>query len=269
MAYGDRNRSVSERDVGILSILGMGISSAVGIAAAVVVDLFQHREASALYVINRWFLEVTSMLGVDSVPLYGVMLILMAIGAGSIIYFEPLTQRGAFARGFGLLAILVTLAPSDLGTPLEAPTTPAASALRVPATNASLSLTQDRAAASQRYELRIQVEFPEGLDRDWQAMIRRGTLAGKLWNPDTETRYSLFRNSGADISYDDGILRIETSIAGTAPSADLWLVVEADGYAIKESQFNARDGANPIWKVEMEPSGMPLLLLRLRHSYRF
>ena len=100
-------------------------------------------------------------------------------------------------------------------------------------------------------------------------MVRRGTVAGKLWNPETKTTYNLFRSSGARMSYGDNTLRIETALPGTSATTELWILMEADGYTILEESFEARQGPNRIWTLEMEPSSTPLFLQRLRHSYRF
>jgi hypothetical protein len=275
------SRAYLERDIGVFSRAGLGGVAALGIGSAILVDLTQQREASALYVLNRWILEVTSLLGLDSIPLYGVMLILMAIGGGTVLFFQPVTMRGAFAQGFGALAALVTLAPSDLGTPLQAPAesmTPrsnldaAFGPARLGGEDAFLlpiSAAASQQAAGQNYQLRIQIEFPQGLRTDVDTMIGRNQLAGKLYNPETGIRYNLFRNSGAEMDYSGGVLRIVTQVKAADAEADLQLLVEADGYEIHEDSFTVRRGANPIWQVTMEESRQPLFLQRLRHSYRF
>ncbi|GGY51054.1 hypothetical protein [Parvularcula lutaonensis] len=280
MTYGDGKRAYADRDYGPVNVIGFGLASALGIAAAVIVDLVQQREASALYVINRWVIEVTSMLGISSVPLYGVMLLLMAIGAISVVFTQPTTLRGAFAQGFGALAVLVTVAPADLGAPLEAP----AEETRSPemmnfdeafAEPARIGGAQLVPVAVQRqgqyYQLRIKIDFPNGLKQDIDEMIRRNRLVGKLWNPETGKRYNIFRTSGAEIDYDesDGTLRIITKVAAADEEAELWILIEAEGYRITEERFVAKVGPNPIWTVDMQPSTTPLLVQRLRHSYRF
>lgn len=294
MAYAKSKRELIDREVGFLTVSGYGLAAAVGIGVAVVVDLFQHREASALYVINRQVIDLTTLLGVDAFPLYTVMLLLMVVGAGSILFFEPITFRGAFAQGFGLLAALVTIAPSDLGSPLMGPAAldgamefddsmfdegafdeEASLGLLPEVVPASLSAIATTAMTStalqdeQEYQLRIQVKFPDGLKEDFQDMVRRGTLAGKLYNPQTNTVYNLFRNSGARMGYRDGTLRIETVVDGIDASTDLWILVEADGYKIKEQKYAAKSGVNRIWNIEMEESNTPLFIQRLRHSYSF
>jgi hypothetical protein len=277
MAYGDRARN-SARSFGPLSIFGVSLASAFGIGTAVVVDLLQQREASALFVLNRVMMDLTSLLGLGALPLYGVMLVLMTVGGLSIFFLQPQTMRGAFVQGFGLLATVLTIAPSDLGAPLDAPSSQPAmlnNAGLAPVGGGGERLVRASAAqrsdqaASTSYQLRLQIEFPEGLPSDLETMLRRRKLTGKLFNPETGVRYDLFRNSGAELSFENDILRIRTDVRGADGSADLKLLVEADGYKILEDEFAAQSGPNRIWSVTMEPSNMPLVVQRLRHSYSF
>ncbi|MEO0700037.1 MAG: hypothetical protein AAFY81_10055, partial [Pseudomonadota bacterium] len=243
-------------------------AAALGIGAAVIVDLLQQREASALFVINRWILDLTGLLSIGDIPLYGVMLILMAIGGASVMFLQPITFRGAFGQGFGLLAALVTIAPSDLGAPLAGPDTvmfePVSPTLE-PASLAAAATQQH----SDHYDLRIQIIFPNGLDSDVYTMIRRNRLAGRVYDTSTGVSYNLFRNTGAQIDYEDGVLRIEAQIRGSAERTELKSRIEASGYSIQEASFTAREGANPVWTIRMEPSSQPLVLQRLRHSYSY
>ncbi len=268
MAYGDNRRISVDRNFGVFSITSLAIAAALGIGSAVIVDLLQQREASALFVINRWILDLTSLLSISDIPLYGVMGILMVIGAASVMFLQPVTFRGAFGQGFGLLAALVTIAPSDLGSPLAGPDTVMFEPSTVTLEPASLS-----AAAVQRhedhYDLRIQVVFPDGLENDVYTMIRRNRLAGRIYDTSSDVSYNLFRNSGAQLDYEDGVLRIEAQIRGSADRTELKARIEADGYLIEESSFTAREGANPVWTIRMEPTNQPLFMQRLRHSYSF
>lgn len=119
MSYGERKgaRAVPG-DYSMVDKIGFGFAAALGIAVATFFDMTQASEASAVFVVNKWLANFTTMLGLGSIPLYGVLLILMAVGAASILYFQPVTFRGAFAQGFGALAAIMTIAPSDLGQPL-------------------------------------------------------------------------------------------------------------------------------------------------------
>ena len=276
MAYGDRNMRKEPGAFGFVDIAGMGLAASFGIVAAIVFDLTQHDESSALFVINKWVARVTEMVGVGSIPLYGVVLLLMGLGAASILYFQPVTLRGAFAQGFGALAALTTIAPSDLGTALpgadedlpppafEAPAevTPARYVPVSAATNATL-------VAKEGYRIRIKVTFPDGLKEDIEAMIRKGTLRGRLWNEASNVRYNIFRSGGGELEYENGDLYVTTLLPGTEPTATLWARIEADGYAIQVENYMARQGANPVWTINMRPSGRPLFLQRMTESYRF
>ncbi len=121
MAYGDRKVNKLPSEFGFSDYFGLSFAGALGIVIAMLVDLQQSADASALFVINRWMGYLGSVFGFGELPLYAVLLIMMAIGALSIFYFQPVSFQAAFAQGFGVLAALMTIAPSDLGGALNAP----------------------------------------------------------------------------------------------------------------------------------------------------
>ena len=271
MAYGDRNMRKEPGSFGAVDLMGMGVAAAFGIAAAIVFDLTQHDEGSALFVLNKWVAQLTEVVGMGSIPLYGVVLMLMALGATSILYFQPVTMRGAFAQGFGALAALMTVAPSDLGTALpggEEDLPPPAFEEPASVVPAAFAAKTVAASQSQGYSVRIRVNFPEGLD-DIQAMIRKGTLRGKLHNETEGRTYNLFRAGGGELEYENGTLFVTTRLPGEADTATLWARIEADGYAIQVENYLAKQGANPVWVINMRPSGRPLFLQRMGQSYNF
>ena len=267
MAYGDRNMRREPGGFGAVDLMGMGLAAAFGIAAAIVFDLTQHDEGSALFVINKWVANVTEMVGIGAIPLYGVVLLLMGLGAFSILYFQPVTMRGAFAQGFGALAALATVAPSDLGTALPSgdAALPAATA---PTVIEPVAFAAARAAKAEGYAVRIRVNFPDGLD-DIETMIRKGSLRGKLHDEAGGRTYNLFRSGGGDLDFEDGTLLIATRLPGAADTATLWARIEAEGYAIQVENYLARQGANPVWTINMRPSNRPLFLQRMGQSYTF
>ena len=285
MAYGDRNMRKEPGSFGAVDLLGMGLAAAFGIIAAIVFDLTQHDEGSALFVINKWIARLTEVVGIGAIPLYGVVLILMGLGALSILYFQPVTMRGAFAQGFGALAALTTIAPSDLGTALpgggaedlpppafEQPaTTQPASFVAAAGTSSTTNVASATAslARAEGYAVRIRVNFPDGLSGDIAGMVQRGTLRGRLWNETAGRTYNLFRSGGGELEFENGSLFIETVLPGKAETATLWTRIEAEGYAIQVENYMARQGANPVWTVNMRPSGRPLFLQRMGQSYRF
>jgi len=308
MSYGER-KGVSKLpgEYNFADMVGFGLAGALGIVFAVMADMQQSDDASALFTISRWFSYVSEMIGIGALPLYVVILILMAIGAGAVYYFQPVTLQGAFAQGFGVLAAVMTIAPSDLGRPLDAPDMPTImneteasvgaqarfagyvgdiegavmrdslfqEAVYTPGSNTA-TRSRPRAVAFQsseevRFNLTIEIMLPNGLKQDADTMIRRGTMRGKLRNDDTGQNYNVFRNSGAIIrtSSNNDKMTIMTSVPGNGNSADLRARIEIDGYAINLESFTAATGRNNTWQISMTPSSTPLFMQRLGQSYDF
>lgn len=119
MPYGVKRGLRTPGEFGIGDIMGLGLSGAAGIVAALITDYQQQAEASALYTLNHWSVSLGSLIGFTEIPLWGVIVFLIAVGAGSIFYFQPITRQGAFAQGFGLLAVLMTAIPADLAAGIE------------------------------------------------------------------------------------------------------------------------------------------------------
>ena len=284
MAYGERNFRKMPGQFGPVDMAGLGLAASFGIIAAIVFDLTQKDEGSALFLFNKWVARLTETLGMGSIPLYGVVLILMAIGAGSILYFQPMTMRGAFAQGFGALAAITTIAPSDLGdalpdsfggaAPYELPApAPAEGALPAPeqAVLAPVAFQgrSDLAPAVQGYAVRIKIVFTDGLPKTPDDLIRNGGLRGRLWNETDDNTYNIFRSRGADLAFEGNAMFVETLLPGDADTATLWARIEAEGYAIAVENFAASQGANPVWTISMTPSRTPLALQRMTRSYKF
>lgn len=307
MTYGERKgMSKMPGEYSLADLLGFGLAGSLGIVAAVMIDMQQSDEGSALFYISRWFSWFTELIGIGVLPLYAVILALMALGAAAVYYFQPVTMQGAFAQGFGVLAALMTIVPSDLGTPLEAPDMPII-VEEEPETTAQIeaqltglvgnaegmavrgSLLQQavytdvspaRYAGTQtvayqtrqsevKYNLTIEIVFPNGLESDPDSMIRKGNLRGKIHDDTTGSTYNVFRNSGAIIrqSSDGKMLTVMTSIPGNSNSSRLQSRIEASGYAITVEDFTATTGNNNVWRITLTPSKTPLFMQRLGQSY--
>lgn len=294
MAYGERKGVRKEPgDFSFVDMFGLGVASAFGIVVATFFDLTQSDEASALFVFNKWLGSATSVLGLADVPLFGVVLILMAIGGLSILFFQPVTMRGAFLQGFGALAAMMTVVPAELGTPapgvaeggemmdLPEGADPwgdeavleeisfrdgSATAPRSVAAASSSTISM-LAAQSQGYSCRIKIVFPDGLKEPVNDMIRKGSLRGRLHNSTSNATYNLFRNTGANMSTRGNTIYLATLIPGDTPSATLLTRIEADGYRIENSEFQASQGVNPVWTIRMTKSSTPLVLQQLRQPY--
>ncbi len=314
MAYGDRRVNKLPSDFGISDYFGLSFAGALGIVTAMLVDLQQSADASALFVINRWMGYLGAIFGFGELPLYSVLLIMMGIGALSIFYFQPVSFQAAFAQGFGVLAALMTIAPADLGGALNAPMegeilpAPTVEEARLDhygnqsnvyemvreaswvgsisgsmaqnglqqavyrqpeKTQLVTAAYQSNSGNTNSYNIRIVIDLPNGLPRNIDAMIRSGTLRGRLFNETSGKTYNLFRNGGARIEADDNSITIETSLPGNGDTVTLWARVECSRYQIAVESFEAVRGDNATWEISMTPSKTPLFLQRLGNSYWF
>lgn len=284
MAYGAKRGIKSPGEYGLMDIAGLGLAGAAGIVAALVTDYQQKGEASSLYTVNQWVAAVGDILGFGNIPLWMVVLGLIAAGAGSIFYFQPITRQGAFAQGFGLLAVLMTAVPADLAGGLE-PTGAILPDLEPVALNREATLgegivaaafqaeearvieVQERQAA--RYVVEINVEFQGGVPDDIDAMIRRGALRGRLHNADTGETYNLFRTAGGNLIVRGDSLVIRAGVPARSTEATLWVRIECEGFAIEEQSAKATLDSPLNWRVNMRQSNTPLFLQRLQKSYWF
>ncbi len=291
-SYGVKRGNKAPGEFGISDMAGFGLASAAGIVAALVTDYQQKGEASALYTINRWVVTGGEILGFGQVPLWVVVVGLIGIGAGSTFYFQPITRQGAFAQGFGLLAVLMTAVPADLASGLRstgaalpdlepvvlerearvedgimtanfAPATSAAAA----SDNARVIEIQDRQAA--RYVVELRVEFPNGAPDDIDQMIKKGTLRGRLHNSDTGETFNLFRNAGGNLMMRGDTLIIRAGVPARSATAKLWVRIECEGYSIEEVSNDASLDDALNWPITMRPSTTPLFIQRLGKSYWF
>ncbi len=284
MAYGAKRGIKTPGEYGLMDIAGLSLAGAAGIVAALVTDYRQQGEASSLYTINQWAAALGEVLGFGNVPLWGVVVALIAVGGLSIFYFQPITRQGAFAQGFGLLAVLMTAVPADLAAGLQStgavlpdlqPVAMNREAARadgivlasLQAEPAQIVQVQDRQAA--RYVVELHIVFPGGVPSDLDSMIRRGAVRGRLHNADTDETYNLFKTAGGDLIVRGDSLVIRAGVPARSTEATLWVRIEADGYAIEEQSAKATLDDSLLWTVNMRASSMPLFIQRLSKSYWF
>lgn len=285
MPYGVKQGFKAPGEFGLGDMLGLGLASASGIIAALVTDFQQQGEASALFTINRWVVNLGSILGFTDIPLWMVIIGLTVIGAGSVFYFQPITRQGAFAQGFGLLAVIVTAAPSNLAGGIESindvlpglqPGVETREAsLRGGVFNASFTPgsanvyeAQTRSEAT-KYDVHLLITFPNGIPDNIDNMIRRGTIRGRLHNEDTAETWNIFRSAGGTIQRQGNSLVVHAGVPARSPSSRLWVRIECVGYAIEEQSAIASLNQRLEWAVEMKSSSMPLFMQRLGKSYWF
>lgn len=284
MPYGVKQGVRAPGEWGIGDIMGLALAGATGIIAALVTDYQQSGEASALFTINQWVSALGGIMGLTDIPLWMVVAGLTLVGAGSIFYFQPITRQGAFAQGFGLLAVLMTMTPADLAGGIEAindnlPGLEPASAQEamlqpaiIPAVYVSdvgaVYQIQDRREAA-KYDLHLAINFTNGLPDDFEALIRRGDMRGRLHNEDTGETWNLFRSSGGTIRRQGNMLIIHAGVPARSQTAQLWVRIECPNYAIEQQSATVTLGETLDWNVEMQPSSTPLFIQRLGKSYWF
>lgn len=286
MPYGVKRGYKAAGDYGMGDVFGLALAGAAGIIAAVVTDYQQQGEASALYTINQWVVTASRILGFGDVPLWAVVAGLVALGAGSVFYFQPITRQGAFAQGFGLLAVMMTAVPGDLAGSLESlkqnelPELEPAVFQRDAAfmggiQNASFTINDGRIYQAQHetgaaaYHVHLIINFSDGLPEDLETMIRKGTLRGRLHNEQTGATYNLFRAAGGALEQQGDTVIVHAGVPARADTAKLWVRIECEGYTIEEQSAEARLSQPLEWNIDLRHSNTPLFLQRLRKSYWF
>lgn len=288
--YGVKRGIKAPGDFGITDMAGLAFSGAVGIIAALVADYQQKGEAAALFKINEWVVQFGSLLGFTDIPLWMVVVGMTVVGAGSVFYFQPITRQGAFAQGFGLLAVLLTMTPPNLASGIQGindnlpglePALAREASLGARVINAAyktetaktetvrLQQVQQRRQAA-KYDVHLRIVFPDGITGEMSTMIRRGTIRGRLHNEDTDETFNLFRTTdGATIRSEGNTLIFHAGVPARAEQARLWVRIETVGYAI-EQQSALADLSEPLeWTVTMKKSTVPLFVQRLGQSYWF
>ena len=284
MPYGVKRGFKAPGDFGMGDIAGLALSGAAGIIAALVTDYQQQGEASALFTINQWVIQMGSLLGFTDIPLWWVIAGMTGIGAGSIFYFQPITRQGAFAQGFGLLAVLMTTIPPDLAGGIESfndslPGLEASTAREASANprivNAAFSEPQARPQFVQaergpnKFDVHMEVTFPKGIPDDIDSLIRRGILRGRLHNEDTNETWSIFKSSGGTVRREGDTLIVHAGVPARSENARLWVRIECPGYVIEEQSMSAMLGRTIEWDLVMQETNRPLFLQRLGRSYWF
>lgn len=281
--YGVKRGIKAPGDFGFMDMSGLALAGSAGIIAAIIADYQQKGEAAALFKINEWVVQLGSLVGFTDIPLWSVVVGLVVVGAGSVFYFQPITRQGAFAQGFGLLAVLLTMTPPNLASGIEgfneslpglsqATLLDDASAPRLMKASfeqgdARVFLAQDTGEPA-KYEVRLTVVYPEGIRGDISTMVRRGAIRGRLHNEQTDETFNLFRTTeGATIRREGDALIFHVGVPARADTARLWVRVETAGYMIEEQSAAATLGDMLDWTIEMRPSNMPLAVQRFGKSY--
>lgn len=288
MPYGVKQGIRTPGEFGVADYAGLSLAGAAGIVAALVTDYNQSGEAAAIYTINRWVVAFGSIMGLGDIPLYMVALGLIVAGAASIFYFQPITRQGAFAQGFGMLAVMMTAIPADLAGGIEAMNEdlpglqPISSTTEAFVTDGEGQIIKASFAPSDvkmvpaqyggagaRYDVEITVNFIGGIPSNIDSLIRRGGIRGRLHNEDTNQTYNIFRTAGGTISRRGDSLIIRAGVPARSETATLWVRIECSNNRIEQQSAVAKLGERLDWSVDLVPSATPLFFQRLRQSYWF
>lgn len=110
----------------IYSAIVGGVSGAligsVGALAGLIIDYQQKGEASGIYTINQYFVELASILGILDVPLWGVLVFLLSTFGlfGAYVYAQTKNRLITGISTLGLVAIFMMLIPPDLAGGIQA-----------------------------------------------------------------------------------------------------------------------------------------------------
>lgn len=284
MTYGIKRGIKAPGDYKTTDLAGLALAGSAGIIAAIVTDYQQQGEASSLYTINRWVATAGEILGFANPPLWAIVIGLMAAGGLSIFYFQPITRQGAFAQGFGLLAALMTAAPTNLAGGIEPTSAPLPDLQPAPIerearledgiVNATFSESTPTPTLIQyqqgaRYIVELTIVFPEALPADVDTLIRRGGLRGRLHNKESGETFNLFRTAGGDLTVRGNTLVVRAGVPATTNTAELWVRIECEGHAIEVQSAKASVDQPLNWTINVRKSTQPLWMQRLQNSYWF
>lgn len=274
---------------GIARTVGIGLSAAIGGLAAVLVDLFQKQDASAVYELTTVVNSLASILqpsGHLSVPVVGVGLALMVFSILLAFISEARTRSAAFYSGASVITVLMTLVPYDAPLPTPSGTTVSSETAMgvetwsdgfIPAAYAGSGYGTFGDArvwfAQSGNEVPVTIIVNVPTDNAQAAKTTRITgllhdaLTGRKW----QLGYAVPAGGGVNgvVTYRFD-LQIEAGQPKSGLVADLNCRIEADGYRVATvSQSVARVGEPVTLEVNLEPSRVPQAIQKLLQRPQF
>jgi Carboxypeptidase regulatory-like domain len=214
--------------------LALGGSSAVGASVAVLADLTQKNEASAM-------LKIAEVVG----PPWLAALVVVVLAVAVCFIFECATPRRAFYTGASVLTILMATVPYKVPPSINTnPTKEAAVAPRQTSglLGPSAAYAQTRTAAVPPVALRVNLTTADGQP------VSRAMLT--LRDPESDAIVARSNLSGAAFDLYPAPGRYS-------------LVVEVPGYAITRREIDLRAGRPVRLDIRLEADAIPLPLQRL------
>jgi len=233
---------MAQTELGHNKMIYIGLSGGVGGFLAILSDLVQKEEASAVMQIN---LAVRKFLGVTTYPLV-VVLFLIAISVALCFIFSADSNKKAFYVGASILSIMMTAVPYNMPPSLNSQPIPAASGavlrpnwwdkLMIPGP----ALAQNAQPANQTYSIHVH------LDTTDKKPVESAIFT--LIDPSSGQLVARSKVQGADFTF-------------AVANRPYLLRVQVSGYAIAESSLNP--AAQPSLTISLSPSSIPLSIQRI------
>lgn len=257
------------------NFLGIGLAAALGGLAAVIVDLFQKQNASAIYQLTNFVNKATLKFdpsGQFTLPVVGVGGLLLIASILLAYFAEARSARAAFYSGASVLTVLMALVPYQQPLQPEYGTT----VRQMSSTQGWQTLTVTPAAYSGAPNWTVD------RGRVWRAQAS-GTLpvvvtvhvkgpvppkmSGVLYDTVSGRSYQLGYGTPQSRGSDGSTFRFEFVINTGTPKggrvADLKLRVEAPGYKLATTARSVTQMGAPVeMQVSLQPSKVPGFLQR-------
>jgi hypothetical protein len=249
-----------------MNSLSVGLSAAIGGIAAILADLFQKKDASALYEFTGMANRVTD----QAIPVGAVGLGLVVLSVILAYLQEARSRMAAFYAGASVLTVLMTLVPYDAPMPLPSGSTiNQVSVLERSIIPSAYAAEVQVAQAGAQIPVTVLVKLP-ARDGAAQPQIRGvvyDAVSGQKW----QLAYSVPQTTtGAEgVTYRfDFVIRSGTPVGGKL--ADLQLRCTADGYQVATAERVVTQAGEPVaLQVTLKPSSLPRFLQRTMEAPKF
>ncbi len=256
-----------------MNSFSVGLSAAIGGLAAILMDLFNKKDASSVFELTSFVNQLASNFTSQAIPVGGVGVGLIILAVMLAYLQEARNRMAAFYSGASVLTVLMTLVPYN--APLPAPTGATVNQVSsadgfqliggAHAAEAPLLLAQGQT----QIPVTIIVTLAPSADGTVKAQYVRGMvkdlMSGRRWAlPSVSPKPS--GSSGAVFRYQ---FFVEGTPGNSKGVANLQLSVTADGYQTKDtSPVLVKGGQAVTLEATLQPSAVPRFLQRTLESPR-
>lgn len=249
-----------------MSSLSIGLSAAIGGIAAILADLFQKKDASAIYEFTGFANRFTD----QAIPVGAVGLGLVILSVILAYLQEARSRMSAFYAGASVLTVLMTLVPYDAPMPLPSGSTVnQVSVLEGGIIPSAYAAEVQVAQAGVQIPVTVLVKLPA---HDGKAQPR---IHGVVYDAVSGQKWQLAYSAPQTTTGAEGITyRFDFVIQSGTPSrgklADLRLRCTADGYQVATAEQVVTQAGQPVaLQVTLKPSSLPRFLQRTMEAPKF